>query len=581
MEGTKTSQGPQEDEGVFQSPSSSNRSKRHSSFTKPFSGLRRMSSKLVPSNWGKNDMKYEALGSSTDLLDKSDKTPKLPGIASLRKKSNESKESFLTSLDRLADCPSYQSNPAPGLGYKPQSATRSDNKPIPNTSKQPPVSSDNSSGLTTSTKENSASFIPHYSNAPILFPSLMAPIPPGGLPPPPRGMARSSTTGNLEPRKVAYKDTRSNNNKGTNTTANYMRPTSSSIARRTSTVPSPPPSSTVSPTSTTQRRPSAEHHPSLHVKIDRGGGASNTQRPRLSSSNSSRALRANVTSDLPFRELYGTKAPPEEKNLVQTATRPARFMEDAYDALRDSKIPKAITTTSTTGSVKKARQAAAPTSTDSDAEFAVAQHYKAREIDWNEVKSPEFLITPKINPREAGAASPTSLNDLPGHTPLDLLGMKDMSFPAGGLDTSNLRQSALDSPPSEPETVKYDQGESNIKRGKQRERGGVDGGDSIATHNRRHEIMGYYDEEGYTAPAKEQSMESCEGDTIIRGGIGDTDTNSGRSKTMRANTMPPMFLEEEEDDDPRNVSEALSRFLYPAFLLLFDTSPLAFSSKIV
>ena len=590
MDNMETSQGPQENEGAFQSPGSSNRSKRHSSFTKPFSGLRRMSSKLVPSSWGKNDMKYEALDSSTDLLDKTPKLPETP------KKANESKESFLTSLDRLADYPNYQSNPAPGLGYKkPESATRSDNKPNPHIGKQPPVPSDNSPGLNISkqlpvpfddssglnttresstsfipsrlntTKENSASFIPRYSNAPILFPSLMAPIPPGGPLPQRGGMARSRTTGNLEPRKVAYKDTRSNQG----STANYMRPTSSSIARRTSTVPSP--TSTVSPS--TQRRPSAEHP--LHVKTDRGAS---TQGPRLSSSNSSRALRAHVTSDLPFRELYGTKAP-DEKNVVQTASRPARFMEDAYDALRDSKIPKAIPTT-TTGSVRKTHQAA-PTSIDTGTEFG-GPYYPAHEIDWNEVKSPEFLITPKINTREAGKASAAPLDDYPGHTPLDLMEMKHTSFPAGGHDKAKLRQDAPDSPLSETETVRYDQGESSVKQGKQRERGGVDGGDSMATHNRRHETMGYYDEEGYTAPAKEQqSVESCEGDTIIHGGIGDTDTNSGRSKTMRANTMSPMFPEEEEDDDPRNVSEALSRFPCPYFLSLFDTSPLACSSKLL
>ena len=540
MDGNESSHRLQDNDGLFQSPSSSNRSKRHSSFTKPFHGLKRMGSKLVPSNWSKDSMKYEALDSTTNLLES---PPKLPGIPDLLNKDNKSKESFLTSLDKLAEHPKYQSNPAPGLGYKkPEPVTHSDDNPDALATKLSPGLLENSPQQMPSTRKNSSSFIPRYSNAPILFPSLMAPIRPGEQPQ--RGMARSSTAGTLEQRKAAYKEARSTKGNA----ANYMRPTSSSIARRSSVAPSP----TVSPST---KQGSAEHP--LGLKIERTG----TQVPRLSSSNSSRALRANVTSDLPFRELYGSKAPDEIK--VQTASRPLRFMEDAYDELQKSKIPRGTT------SLQTAHQAA-PTSTDSGSEITVA-HHPGQVVDLNEVKSPEFLVTPNPNPSEAAEASEAALHDSPGHTPLILPGLKHMSFPAGELGKSKLGQNALDdSPLTEPETTQYEQGESSVKRGKQRERVGVDEGDSFATHNRQHEIMGFYDEEGYTAPAKQgESAASCEGDTIIRGGIGDTDTNVERSIVMRANTASPiLFLEEEEDDDPRNVSKALSRFPHLSFLLV-------------
>ena len=541
MDGNDSSHRLEDNDGIFQSPSSSNHTKRHSSFTKPFHGLKRMGSKLVPSNWSKDGMKYEALDSTANLLES---PPKLPAIPDLLNKDNESKESFLTSLDKLAEHPRYQSNPAPGLGYKKREPeTHSDNDPGPLATDLSPELLESSSKPMPPTRKNSSSFIPRYSNAPILFPSLMAPIRPGEQPQ--RGMARSSTTGNLEQRKAAYKEARSLKGNA----ANYMRPTSSSIARRSSVAPSP--AATDSPST---KRPSAEHP--LGLKIER----TNTQGPRLSSSNSSRALRAKVTSDLPFRELYGSKAPDEFK--VQTASRPLRFMEDAHDQLQKSKIPRGTT------SLQNTHQAA-PTSTDPGSDITVA-HHPGQVVDLNEVKSPEFLVTPNPNPSEAAEASEAAFHDSPGHTPLILPGLKHMSFPAGGVGKSKLSQNALDeSPLTEPETAPYEQGESSVKRGKQREHVGVDEGDAFATHNRQHEIMGYYDEEGYTAPAKQgESAESCEGDTIIRGGIGDTDTNVGRSIVMRANTTSPMLFLEEEEDDPRNVSKALSLSPHHSFLLI-------------
>lgn len=564
MDGNETSHRSQENEGLFQSPSSSNRSKRHSSLIKPLNGLKRMGSKLVPASWGKPDIKYETLDSSTDLLEN---PPKLPAIPSLLNKSNDSKESFLTSLDRLADYPSYQSNPAPGLGYKKQESVtiQSNHDPDPHHTEQGSEPSANVPRAIT--RENSTSFIPRYSNAPILFPSLMAPIRPGEQPQR-SSIARSRTMINLEQRKAANKEAR---NKRVST-ANYMRPTSSSIARRTSAIPSSP-SVTVSPST---RRPTSAEHP-LRLKLEQ---RESIQGSRLSSSNSSRALRANVTSDLPFRELYGSEAPPDGNN-VQTASRPLRFMEDAYDALRASRIPKGTTTSLG----NNARQAAPASTAEQGSEFAVAHRPGKEVVDLNEVKSPEFVITPKLNPGEAGEAGEASFHDSPGHTPLDLLGFNNMSFASsGGLDKSKLRSNALASPFTESETAQYEQGVSNIKRGKQREGAGVDGGNSVIIHNRQHETMGYYDEEGYTAPAKQgQRVESCEGDTIIRGGIGDTDTNSGPSIIMRANTISPMLLEEEEGDDPRNVSKALFALSSnPPFLFDFNTSLLlAWSSKMV
>ena len=519
MDGNEPSQRPQENDG---SPSSSNPSRRRSSFTKPFSGLRRMSSRLFPSSWSKDNMKYETLESTNNLLEGPPKLPRLPNLS----KDNESKESFLTSLDRLADIPNYQSNPAPGLGYQKKSSEGLDPSPRP----VPPTGS-------------TPSFIPRYSNAPILFPSLMAPIQPGQQPTPASSaMPRSVTTGNLELRKAAIKEARS---KKGNAGANYMRPTSSSIARRNSAVPSPPVAASPS-----TKRPSAEYP--LGLKIDRAS----TQGPRLSSSNSSRALRAKATSDLPFRELYGTGAPVED-NKVQTASRPLRFMEEAHDALQKSKIPRPTT------SLQQTAHQAVPASTDQGSEVTVIYRPEHEVVDLNEVKSPEYPVAPNLNPSEASEAGEASFHDSPGHTPLNLLGLEHMSLsPTGGLENSKLGQDALDNPFTEPQTERYDEEESSTKQGKQRERErvSVDGSHSFVTHNRQDEVMGYYDEEGYTAPTNlGKSIEYWEGDTAIRGGVRESDTNSGRNIVMRANTTSPLVFEEEEDDDPRNVSEAFSR----------------------
>ncbi|CAF9918977.1 MAG: hypothetical protein HETSPECPRED_003910 [Heterodermia speciosa] len=531
MDGSESSHQPEDNDGHFQSPSSSNKSKRQSSFTKPFSGLKRMGSRLVPSSWGKE---YEAGDSTTNLLES---PPELPGIPSLLNKGNESKESFLTSLNKLADHPRYQSNPAPGLGYKKKEpVTKSGNEPellMTEPSSKP-------SGQLPRPVPSTGGSIPRYSNAPILFPSLMAPIRPGDQPPR-APMPRSVTMGNLERRQAAVKEARSIKN--TTAAANYMRPTSSSIARRTSAVPSPP-SVTPSP------KPSAERP--LNLKI--------TPRPRLSSSNSSRALRSNATSDLPFRELYGSRAPDENK--VQTVARPFLPVDDnTYEAVQRSMIPRATTTTA----LRNLLQAASTTtSTDEPgrestaAAPVVAQHSPGlQEFDFNSVKSPQFPVTQNLHPRDGvDNTREAAFYDSPGHTPLNPLGLNPTTFPAaGGPDHSNLRHNALDSPFTTPERVQRKQGQSDIKRGKQRERVGVDGGEPFVTHNRQHNIIGYYDEEGYTAPAKQaESVRSCEGDTIMRGGVGDTETNPGRSIIMRANTV---LSAEEEEDDPRNVYTAM------------------------
>ena len=555
MDGNETSHPPQGNDALVQSPSSNqNRFRRRSSFTKPFSGLRRMSSRLVPSNWTKETTKYETIDSTANLLED---PPRLPGIPSLLSKGNESKESFLSSLDKLADRPGYLSNPAPGLGHKKANQVTNPDKSFDNLNKgQSSGPPDSCQRRVPSTRTTSSSLIPRYSNAPILFPSLMAPIRPGEQSQ--RGMARSSTTGNLEQRKAAYKEARSR--KGN--PANYMRPTSSSIARRNSAVPSPP----LSVPPSTRRRPSAEYP--LGIKIDRAS----TPGIRLSSSNSSRALRANVKSDLPFRELYGTKA---DEIKVQTASRAARFMVDTEDQVQTANNAQGSTTSSNT-------QQAAPTPSGPSSEFTVT-YDPGQEADFNSVKSPEFQITPILNPGEVAEASEAAFHDSPGHTPLNLMGLQHMSFPAGGLGKSKLRQNALDSPLSEPETVIY-QPETSVKQGKRREQhAGVDA-DLFATHNRQHENMGYYDEEGYTAPTKqdESTEESCEGDTIIRGGIGDVDTNSGRSIIMRANTVSPSLLEEEDEDDPRNVSKAPFALPPPFFCpFLSKALPLARSLKTV
>ncbi|KAL8789234.1 MAG: hypothetical protein Q9195_006943 [Heterodermia aff. obscurata] len=558
MDNKETGHRPPENDGVYESPSSSNRSKRHSSLTKSFSGLKRMGSKLVPSNWGKDGTKYEALDSTTSLLRS---PPDLPGVPPPLNKDNDSKESFLTSLNKLADHPRYQSNPAPGLGHKKKEpVTHSDNDPDPDlslaeTSSKPLNTAPRPTAFTEekSPAAKSTSFIPRYSNAPILFPSLMAPIRPGDEPR--RSMPRSNTVGELERRQAASKEARSVKNN----TANYMRPTSNSIARRSSAVSSP--FTTTVPPSCKRRSP---QHP-LSVKVEQQ--RTNSQGSRLSSSNSSRAMRARATSDLPFRELYGSKAPADNK--VQTASRPSRFMEDAHDALQlKSKIPKG--TTSALSNVRQAAAGAAPTSTTAkpagrDSSVIAPHRQPGHVIDFNAVKSPEFAVatTPKGNPSEEEAAEPREpgfydFHDTPGHTPFLPPGSTHETLTAGELEYSRRRHQALDSPHSEAETVQqqhYEQGESSVKQGKQREQVGVDGGEPFVTHNRQDEIMGYYDEEGYTAPAmeRENEEESFEGETVIRGGVGEDNTTSARSITMGANTEPV----EEEEEDPRNVYTAM------------------------
>ena len=80
--------------------------RRQSSTSRPLNAIRRMGSVLL-SNRNK-----ESSGSSTNTR----------SLLNIRSNDNESKESFLTQLDRLADHDKAWSNPAPGLGYKPVKA---------------------------------------------------------------------------------------------------------------------------------------------------------------------------------------------------------------------------------------------------------------------------------------------------------------------------------------------------------------------------------------------------------------------------------------------------------------------------
>lgn len=388
----------------------------------------------------------------------------------------------------------------------------------------------------------------------------MGPIRPGGEIS--RRFPRSSTTGNLDQRQTGFGQVRSALR---GNPPSFMRETTSSFARRgsaanKSSVPVPTDSRHLSvgqPARLDLDEPSTEGH-------------------RLSSSNSSRALRANIASDLPFREMYN---PGQETN--QVAQGPPRFMEKddlPTDDPRRESIPEGITP------LREARQYAT-THIDPELGFAFRQ-YPKKEGAPPEAKSPEWLITPTTESGEAEEkVGEASFHGAPGNTPLNLLGIKHEIYPAVGFDMSELRLNAVDDQHDEYGTLDYeteesgtrrgkqrervglDQGESSTKHGKQRESQGSNNGGSFATHNKQHESMGYYDEEGYTAPTKQrQSMESTEGDTIIRSGKGDTDTDSMRSILMRANTAASMPVEEDEEDDPRNVSAIP---LPPVLLSLF------------
>lgn len=361
--------------------------------------------------------------------------------------------------------------------------------------------------------------------------TLMGPIQPGhdvG-----RGIPRSSTTGNLEARSTYMGQMRS-----------FMRSTSSSAARQRTGIPIP---STATQSDT--RRTSVGQPSTLNISRP------STHGPRLSSSNSSRALRSQAQSDLPFRELY---SPGEEKDQVASVA--PYFMEPGYLPAGDTREGRIPDAPKEIGPFGEARE---PVSTLIDPEIGwnIRQYLKGEVGPRSKAETPEWLNTPDYESIEAAKASEARFEDKPGNTPLHLPGVKHETCPAFGFDMSVLRPSALDGWHEESESHNIWGGESKIKQGKQRESAGGSKGVSFTGHNRQRETMGYYEEEGYTAPAKRcESIDNSEGDTIIRGGKGDTDTDADsiHSLITRTNNSASMALKNEEDD-PRNVSTNLHR----------------------
>lgn len=356
--------------------------------------------------------------------------------------------------------------------------------------------------------------------------TLMGPIQPGQDVK--RGFPRSSTTGNMEARSTYMGQVRS-----------FMRSTSSSAARQRTGIPIP---STASQSGTHRR---SVGQPST-LNIDRPS----THGPRLSSSNSSRALRSQAQSDLPFRELY---SPGEGKGQVASAA--SYFMEPGYLPAGDSQEAGILEAPKEVGPFGEAREAVS-TLIDPEIGWNIRQYLKSEERPRSRAETPEWLNTTEYDSIEAAKASEARFEDKPGNTPLHLPGVRHKTDPAYGFDLLKLRPNALNSWQQEPETDNNWRGESNTEGGKQHEGVGDSKKVSFSGHNRQHETMGYYEEEGYTAPAKwRDSIGNSEGDTIIRGGKGDmdTDTDSIHSLITRTKNTSSIALEIEEDD-PRNVS---------------------------
>ena len=359
--------------------------------------------------------------------------------------------------------------------------------------------------------------------------TLMGPIQPGhdvG-----RGIPRSSTTGNMEARSTYMSQVRS-----------FMRSTSSSAARQRTGIPIP---STASHSNT--RRPSVGQPSTLNISRP------NTRGPRLSSSNSSRALRSQAQSDLPFRELY---SPGEGKGQVASVA--PYFMEPGYLPAGDPREARISEAPEVGPYGERSRSCFHPHRSGNWMEHSAVSK-KRGGTHGVHAETPEWRNTPDYDSIEVAKACDARFEDMPGNTPLHLPGVKHKTCPASGFDMSVLRPNGVDSRHEESESHNIWGGESNTKQGKQRESMGGSKGVSFTGHNRQHETMGYYEEEGYTAPAKRcESIDNSEGDTIIRGGKGDTDTDADsiHSLITRTDNYASMALENGEDD-ARNVSSSL------------------------